>query len=633
MKKVLFIILFIGIHTVNSLIAGQLLFSPEKSNPEETITINYIPDGKYFMDEILYARIYAFNSENTQATAYEFMLSDDSENNRYTGSFTVPANVVFLMAKISNGKIIDDNNSMFWDIMFYKSGKAVKNAHLKNGLSYLGNLPENMNRNINFKRALEHFEKEIELYPDNIPAQVGYVSLMLDLQKIDYKEYSSRIEKIVLMSFDNNNENEVRAISRALKSLNRIDEASKLEKEFAKNHPKSQLAEEIFLAELAKADSLEEFSDGVLEYLGKFPVTDNRERIYSALVSGYLQTGEVDKVISILNKMENVPAGAYAQIAFALINDEELKNITTEYRIQKAVNLMNIAIYKIKKDNIDFKPSYMTLKEWELRNRIRYAGLLEEYGQILMATEQYNEALNKFSAALDVYKDDAPVSLYENIINLCLQTHRSENAYETALLAIKNSAESEYILDKIRELHKELVKPSSIESVIVSAKAEAEKERFKKISFERMKMSFSDVPIKNINGEKTSLAELKGKVIVLMFWSSWCDPCDDALAGLDELSDEYKDESSVYIAAVNIWENEDDKPQLVKDFFKDSGVKFNNLIDDNNLLPYELGISGLPTTCYIGKSGDLEYIERGYNNVEDFIMKSVDRINILLNDK
>jgi thiol-disulfide isomerase/thioredoxin len=629
MLKKINIILIALIYVSCSCFAGELQINPQSPTIGSVINVKYFADGRFFVDENLSLRVYAFTSNSTNPTAYEFSLSYNKVQSFYFGNFTVPDETVFILMKVASLEHIDNNSGEFWDLLFSSNEKPLRNTNLKAGLSYLGNLPENLNRNIDFKKAIYYLQKEIENYPDNVPAQIGLASLQLDLQKIDYKEYSAKVEKIIKTSYDKNNEAEVRAISRALKTLNKKDEAEKLEKDFIKKFPQSNLAEEIFMADLAKANSLEKFSDGILEYLKKFNDVSNRERIYSALVSGYLQVGKADEVIELLNKQNDVPSGAYAQIAFALVNNDEFSEMTDEYKLQKAKNLMNISIYGIKQNNLNNKPDYITISEWELRNKIRLATLLEQYGQILMAAQEYEEAYNKYAEALDVYKNDAPVSLYENVVKLCMILGKYQTAYNIAELSVKNSKDSEVIIDFFEQLHKQLNKSETFDVMLIALKNEARNERLKKLSYSRLNKDIQNITFVDLNGKRISLKELNGKVIVLMLWSSWCGPCDDALKGFYFLSDAYADSSDVIIASVNLWENAKDVKKTVKDYFAESDVKFKIWIDDTNALPFEAGITGLPSVCFIGKNGKIEFIDRGFTNNDEFLLNSKDKVSLI----
>ena len=626
MKKLLINIIMI-------IFAGSTVFSStlnfnipaEKGSP---IKITYITDGIFFLGEDILARIYAYNATESIPTAYEFQLKFDGKN-IYEGNFTLPNDKLYFLVTVTNLDITDNNRSKFWGS--FTSLKNDKNAELLAGLTYLGNMPDNLNVKIDFKKALEHFKNETIKFPDNVQGQIAYTSLLLDLQKINFKEYSEKMENILKMSYDVNNENEVRAVSRALRTLNKNKEAEQLENNFVKLNPKSQLAEEKILSELSKLESLEKFSEAVVDYLKKFSVSSNRERLFSALVSGYLQTGNYQDIIAILNQFEDTPPSAYAQIAYSLVKDETFEKVDINIRIQKAIELMNTATYELKSDNFKFKPTYISITEWEKRNNIRLAGLFEQYGQILMSVEQFEDALAKYNQALDYYKKDAPNALYENVMELCGILKKPETAYEIGLLALNNNYPSQNIIDDMRVLHNELRKTEAFETWMIKMLNDTKMQRIKKLSYENLSDSINNIYLSDLSGKKINIKELTGKVLVITFWSSWCDPCDEALIGLDSLTKLYKDIPNIYFASVNLWESEEDIDKTVKEFFSEYKPQFNILVDNMSQSAYELGIGGLPFICFIGKDGKLEFVDKGYVNLEEFILSSKDKIDLLNN--
>jgi thiol-disulfide isomerase/thioredoxin len=153
--------------------------------------------------------------------------------------------------------------------------------------------------------------------------------------------------------------------------------------------------------------------------------------------------------------------------------------------------------------------------------------------------------------------------------------------------------------------------------------------RLKKLASENLSDSFNNIYFSDLSGKKINLKEFTDKVVVLTFWSSWCDPCDEALVGLDSLTKLYKSETNVYFASVNLWETDEDIDKTVKEFFSEYTPQFNILLDKMSQSAYELGIGGLPFVCFISKDGKLEFVDKGYVNLEEFIRNSSDKIDFL----
>ncbi len=595
-----------------------------KENNDGIIEFDYKLEGQFFIGEELLARVYAFDTINPLPNAYEFALKFNG--NYYTAKFKLPKDKVYFLMTITNNKIVDNNHSKFYS---YLPDKSIKNANYIAAMTYLGGLPENINRRINYKLALKHLEVEIQNFPKNITALVAYYSLLFDMKKIDFENYSKKLTQILDFKYDENDENQIKAITRALKILNRKEEAGKIEAKFIEKNPQSSIAEENYLAMLSQIDNLKDFSEKTINYLKQYPNITNREKIFSALVSGYLQTGDYKTILNILDNLSNVPPIAYSQLSFAILNDEKFEKLDFDERIKLVVDLIKKAINLAEKEDAFNKPKHITKSEWQQKVKLLLAGLYEEYGQILMSIGENEIALEKFQKSFDLYKDKAPLSLYENTMNLCIDLNLPETAFEIGLLAYEYNFPNEAIRKMMEKLHNELNKSSSFEIFETKIKASTIETRFNNYRFQVLDEDFSPIEFIDLSNKIINLRNDSNSVKVLVFWSSWCDPCDVALSAIDSLATLFKDNNQVKLASVNIWETEKNRLELIQKYFAESKPNFEVLLDTKDEAPFNISISGLPFFCLIGKDGKIKFIEQGFNE-ESFIERFRDKIQYLL---
>jgi cytochrome c biogenesis protein CcmG/thiol:disulfide interchange protein DsbE len=102
--------------------------------------------------------------------------------------------------------------------------------------------------------------------------------------------------------------------------------------------------------------------------------------------------------------------------------------------------------------------------------------------------------------------------------------------------------------------------------------------------------------------------DLKGKVVLLDFWASWCGPCKESFPVMDELQQKYGAKGLV-ILAVNV----DEKIAAMQDFLKDHPVQFNILHDATKKLVGAANIASMPTSFLIGKDGKVVAIHKGFH--------------------
>lgn len=104
--------------------------------------------------------------------------------------------------------------------------------------------------------------------------------------------------------------------------------------------------------------------------------------------------------------------------------------------------------------------------------------------------------------------------------------------------------------------------------------------------------------LKTLEGKPLSLAEYKGKVILLNFWATWCGPCRAEIPDLVELQNKYKDQFQIIGLVVD-----DDDEEAVKKFVADSDINYPvALASDAVRLEYG-GIVALPTSFVLDAEG------------------------------
>jgi peroxiredoxin len=101
---------------------------------------------------------------------------------------------------------------------------------------------------------------------------------------------------------------------------------------------------------------------------------------------------------------------------------------------------------------------------------------------------------------------------------------------------------------------------------------------------------------------------LKGKVVVLDFWASWCGPCAESFPVMDELQNKYKDQGLV-VLAVSV----DEKAAKMENFMKKNPVAFTVLRDAEHKLVATAEPETMPTSFLIDREGKVRYLHNGFH--------------------
>lgn len=103
-------------------------------------------------------------------------------------------------------------------------------------------------------------------------------------------------------------------------------------------------------------------------------------------------------------------------------------------------------------------------------------------------------------------------------------------------------------------------------------------------------------------------ADLKGKVVLLDFWASWCGPCKESFPAMEDLHKKYGAKGLV-ILAVNVDESRD----AMKDFIKEHTASFTIVHDATKKLVGTANISSMPTSFLLGKDGKVAAVHKGFH--------------------
>jgi peroxiredoxin len=128
-----------------------------------------------------------------------------------------------------------------------------------------------------------------------------------------------------------------------------------------------------------------------------------------------------------------------------------------------------------------------------------------------------------------------------------------------------------------------------------------------------------DFTMKSTDDKDVKLADLKGSVVLLDFWATWCPPCRESLPHLQKIHDDKAlADKGLKVYAVNLREDKD----KAKGYVDENKLTFPVLLDKEGATAKAYLVSGIPTTIVIGRDGKIAKAFVGFGDESEKEIRS-----------
>jgi peroxiredoxin len=123
----------------------------------------------------------------------------------------------------------------------------------------------------------------------------------------------------------------------------------------------------------------------------------------------------------------------------------------------------------------------------------------------------------------------------------------------------------------------------------------------------------------DLDERQVSLKAMRGKVLVLSFWATWCAPCIAEMPALERIVADYK------VKGVELWGVSSEGPSVVKEWLSQNQKSFRTLVDADGDTAEEYQLEGIPTLVVIGRDGKIRSYYTG-NQTEQSLRTAIDSV-------
>jgi thiol-disulfide isomerase/thioredoxin len=561
-----------------------LQFFPEKPSPGEKIMLKYDLEHSPF-DQAEDMVLIAYFKENGKLRAEDVYLQKQGPDHVATIQTTAQTKVLLLRV-VQKDKELDSQsaNQTYPLLMYDDDQEPVQGAYFNLGYQYYYEAAQ-----VVLERDTEKgqmlMEKEFALHPEakSEPDYMGpYASIMV--RKQGEEGVAELRELAESWSKNKAGEQKMTYAYHFLQKLGDQEAAQKLGKKIRRKYPHGMLVKEDVLNDFWESrDNLEAAEKNYARFerlVNPASEEDVKALSYMAtrLATAYGESGnwiKFDKYAGATASGLEV-ANTFNSLAWGMAR--QAINTGTE-DLQKALELSERSLELVESSMEDpglGKPDILTTRQWGERLQNFHGMFADTYALIQYQMGDFETALKYQEIALEKSPPQSP-EFYERHA-ICVERVRGGAAAE-ALLAdlIQKGMHTSAMKAQFKRL---FLANNTLESAFDKHLALLEKQSLdqlrSKLAGQMLHRPAPDFKLTNLKGDEIRLSELKGKVVVLDFWATWCQPCIQSFSSMKKLMEKYTEEEVVFLF-INSWESGVEKEKGVSDFLKKNGFDHFNV--------------------------------------------------------
>ncbi|UPK67303.1 TlpA family protein disulfide reductase [Chitinophaga filiformis] len=316
----------------------------------------------------------------------------------------------------------------------------------------------------------------------------------------------------------------------------------------------------------------------------------------------------------------------FNQTSYLNMGAEELLNKKINLAYAEKIAAQTVNLYLSYKDDPAAKPAEFPLEDWNRFMQMAMYPYYETYAAILHANGKDKDALFYLRMALkNEDMDGLSPEVAELYSTLLLANGLEDEAWDILLKMAEAGRGSSAMHIQLRKLGVKKL-GSEIRTTVFLDSIRQNLEAIHLASLTQKMIVDTQAPdftVSDLNGKEVSLVKLKGKIVVVDFWATWCLPCIASMPAMENLRKKYPEVLFLFIATK-------DKASAVNEYCKKNKLPVHTFLDKPAAdVASSFKVSGIPTKAIIDRNGNLRFQTTGYSSDQELMLEMEAMIKIV----